>query len=308
MNKEQILVVGSSNLDYVINMENIPVVGETVMGTSFEMAFGGKGANQAYACARLGGNTCFLSAVGMDKDTDLMLQNFEKEKADISHILRLEQDPTGRAYIYVNAQGNNCIVVVSGANSSCTPAYLETCLPELEKANLVMLQMEIPQESVYYMIEQAYRLQKPILLNPAPAPDFIPDEILKKLDYITPNETELQKLTGILVEDLSSAKVAASTLIKKGVKNVIVTLGNNGALLVNHETCAHFPGKKVPVVDSTAAGDTFNAALAVYLTENHSIAEAIQFANYAGALSVSKKGAQSSVPKRSEVAAMIENK
>ncbi len=301
MQKKKILVIGSTNLDFIINMKKIPVPGETVMGDSLEIAFGGKGANQAYACGNLGGDIVFLCAVGSEKESDQMLSSLSKAGVDITHVLVNKEQPTGRAYIYVNEQGNNCIVVVAGSNNLCTEEYIKQNHAILEQADIIMLQMEIPLSAVCYAVREANRLGKTVILNPAPMPDSFPEELLPLIDYLTPNETELEHVSGMAVRDIPSARKAAELLLKKGLKNVIVTLGKRGALLVGQNGSRHFPATDTPVVDTTAAGDTFNAGFAVYLSERRPVDSAITFANCAAGISVTRKGAQPSIPKRSEI-------
>ena len=298
---KKILVIGSTNLDFVIQMDALPEPGETLLCRSFARVPGGKGANQAYACGRLGGTPRFLSAVGKDGFGTSIIEGLQRAGVDCSDVIFSETEDTGMAMICVNASGSNSIVVIPGANRSCTKTYIQSLKPLLEEADIVLAQMEIPLDGVYYAMKLAYERGKITILNPAPAPESIPEDIYPCLHYITPNETELQKLTGCRVATLEDAAEAAGILLKKGVANVIVTLGGKGALLDNREMETLYAAPQVPVVDTTAAGDTFNGALAVKLAEGAEIGQAIPFANAAAALAVSRKGAQTSVPSRAEV-------
>ena len=297
---KKILVIGSSNLDFVIRVGEMPAVGETLLGQSLERIPGGKGANQACACGRLGGDTTFLSAVGTDGLGDVVLENLIAAGVDCSRVARCPGN-TGIAVIYVNDAGNNSIVVVPGANSACDRGYLAETWDLVEQANIVIAQLEIPHDAVWDVLRRAHDLGKVTILNPAPAPDSLPEDLYPCLDYITPNETELQKLTGLPVGTAEEAKAAAAVLLARGVEQVVVTLGEKGALLKSRTREQLFPALPVEAVDTTAAGDTFNGAMAVRLAEGAVIEEAIRFANAASALAVSRKGAQTSIPDRGEV-------
>lgn len=301
---KKILVIGSSNLDFVIRVSEMPAVGETLLGQSLERIPGGKGANQACACGRLGGNTTFLSAVGTDGLGDVVLENLIATGVDCTRVAHSVGN-TGMAVIYVNDAGNNSIVVVSGANSTCDQEYFSQTWDLVEQADIVVAQMEIPHDAVYEVMRRAYGMGKVTILNPAPAPDDLPADLYACLHYITPNETELQKLTGLPVGTVEEAKAVAAVLLERGVGQVVVTLGEKGALLKSREREQLFPALPVKAVDTTAAGDTFNGAMAVRLAEGADIGAAITFANAASALAVSRKGAQTSIPSRAEVEALL---
>ncbi len=298
---KKILVIGSSNIDFVVNVPYMPAVGETIMGGDFTKIPGGKGANQAFACGKLGGDTAFLSTVGDDDLGQLMIHNLASAGVDTRSMRPVEGKPTGMALIYVNKQGNNSIVVVAGANTDCSVEYIEEKNKIFGKSDILLVQMEVPHESVYYAIKKAKSMGIMVILNPAPAPDSIPDEIYKCVDVITPNETELQKLSGCEIVTEEDAKCGSKVLLQKGVKNVLVTLGSKGAMLVNEKEATLFSPPDIKVVDTTAAGDTFNAAFSVMVAEEKSFHDAIRFANIASTISVSRKGAQTSVPSRQEV-------
>lgn len=298
---KKILIIGSLNMDMVISMKHMPVVGETVLGGDPTYIPGGKGANQAYAAGNLGGNAAMLGCVGNDSHGRALLDSLKRSGMDCSGLPMMEQYPTGMAVIYVNGEGNNSIVVIAGANRACDVDYLKAHDEMIRESDYVIFQMEIPYEAVYYGIRRAKELGKTVILNPAPAPDKLPDEILEKVDYLTPNETEIAKLTGKPDERMENIKLGAEELLRKGVKNILVTLGNQGAMLLNQEGVQCYPTRKVDAVDTTAAGDCFNAAFVVGLSEGMTNAEAIQFANTASSIAVTRKGAQSSIPTREEV-------
>jgi ribokinase len=303
---QNILVIGSLNMDMVINMKRMPQIGETVLGTSIRYVPGGKGANQAYAAGRLQGNVKMLGCVGQDNFGIELTNSLEQAGVDTGSIIHCPGESTGMAVIYVNSEGNNSIVVTPGANSKCSEDYIREKENILNASDILLLQMDVPVMTVYYLINRAYELGKTIILNPAPASDEIPDEMLAKLDYITPNETELSKIMGMRRMTTGEITHAAEALVDRGVKNVIVTMGDRGAMLVNKDGAEIFPAIKAgKVVDTTAAGDCFNAAFAVALAEGKSHREAFQFANAASAIVVTRSGAQSSIPSREETETLL---
>lgn len=304
MEQSKILVIGSLNMDWVIKIPHTLAEGETILGTFTDEVPGGKGANQAYAVASLGGSATLLGAIGTDKIGEKLIGNLNKVGVNTSHIASIPNTKSGLALIHVNDKGNNSIVVLPNANAEVSKQYIDEKQKLIEETDILMLQMEIPLETVYYAIDKAYHLNKKVILNPAPAPKFIPDEVLGKIDYITPNQTELEILSGIPAKTIEAAEKGAKVLLEKGVKNVLVTLGDQGALFVNPEQTMHIKGETVSVEDTTAAGDCFNGAFAVYLAEGRSIEEAIGFANKASAIAVTRKGAQASIPRRSELGAL----
>lgn len=287
-------------MDLAIEMKRMPVAGETVLGMELEYIPGGKGANQACAAARLGGNVKMLGCIGGDEFGEVLVKNLMTCGVDMSDLKRSDRKSTGIASIYVDRQGNNTIVVVPGANMECDVEYLREYDIVLQKSDYVILQMEIPQEAIYYAICRAKELGKTVILNPAPAPDSLPDSILEKLDYITPNETELMKLSKKEGNSLEDFIEGAKALLDKGVKNVLVTLGEKGALLVNEKMSEVFPVRKVVAVDTTAAGDCFNGAFVVAMAEGKNEYEAVMFANAASSIAVTRNGAQTSIPDREE--------
>ncbi len=298
---QNILVIGSLNTDMVIHMKEIPRVGQTVMGKLQGYVPGGKGANQAYAAAKLGKGVSMLGKVGDDDLGKQLIDNLSNVGVDVSKISCQSGEVSGLAVIYVNEQGNNSIVVLPAANSTCDVNFIAENEQIISKSKIILIQLEIPLEAAYFAIHLAHKNGCTVILNPAPAPDSIPDDVLKMVDYLTPNETELEKLAGTPVIDIDTARNAAKILLKKGTKNVIATLGREGAILANNESSKIFKVEDIEVVDTTAAGDTFNAAVAVGLSENMSIDDAIIFANKAARICVSRNGAQSSIPSRAEV-------
>lgn len=303
--ERNILIVGSLNMDMTICMKRMPQKGETVMGKNLSYIPGGKGANQACASGKLGGRTTMLGCVGKDSFGKRQLENLKKNNIEISNIKEMETQPTGTAVIYVEDKGDNSIVVIAGANACCDREYLLEHDFLFYSHDYFVFQMEIPYETVYYGITRAKELGKTTILNPAPAPDEIPDKILNKIDYLIPNETELIKLSGFSSISEENIRKGARILLSRGVKNVIVTLGDKGVFLVNQNTEKIFPARKVQAIDTTAAGDCFNGAFAVALAEGRKLEEAISFANLASSIAVTRKGAQSSIPDRKEVEALI---
>lgn len=301
MKSSNILVIGSLNMDWIIKVPRTPLAGETLTG-EFSLAVpGGKGANQAFAASNLGGQVYMLGAVGTDEDGTTLIQTLQHAHVHTEAVAQLKHHKTGLALIYVNHEGDNTIVVLPNANAQVDHAAIDAHQTLLHQSDFVLLQMEIPEETLYYAIDLAHELGKTIILNPAPAPDAIPDCILSKIDYLTPNETELATLSGIPVDTLENIEKACQYLIHKGVKNVITTLGARGALLVNAERTTHFKGYPAHAIDTTAAGDSFNGALVTYLSQGKTIDEAIDFGNKVASITVTRVGAQSSIPSLEEV-------
>lgn len=299
--KKRILVVGSLNMDLILRISEMPRVGETIIGQELRYSPGGKGANQAYTVGRMGGEVSMLGAVGNDGFGAELLQNLSGAGVDISKIQRDSSLPTGTAVIYVDDEGNNNIVVVSGANTQCDKAYLEQHDHMLRACDYLLLQLEIPPSAAWYAVRRAKELGKTVLLNPAPAPKEIPGDILSLLDYITPNETELASLSGMACNTDQEIELAAQKLAHAGVSNVLVTLGAQGGLWTNGKDTFRFPSADLKAVDSTGAGDCFNGALVTALAEGQTLDYAISFASAASGIAVTRMGAQSSLPSREEV-------
>lgn len=300
MKANKVLVVGSSNTDMVIKTHHFPSPGETILGGRFLMNAGGKGANQAVAAARLGGVVTFVGKIGDDIFGKQAVQQLEDEGINVDFVSVDPENPSGVALITVDQKGENSIVVASGSNGTLSPADFDKTLDELGESGFVLMQLEIPIPTVEYIARIAALKQKKVILNPAPAAE-LSFELLQNLYLITPNETEAELLTGIKVNDEQSALKAASALHEKGVEIVIITMGAAGAFLLANGIPELIKAPKVEAVDSTAAGDTFNGALVVALSEGRSIHDSIVFANKAAAISVTRIGAQSSVPYRSEI-------
>lgn len=298
--KRQILVVGSSNTDMVIKAAHLPRPGETILGGTFFMNPGGKGANQAVAIARLGGPVTFICKTGSDIFGHQSQQLFEEEGINTSYVFSDSGNPSGVALITVDEKAENCIVVASGANANLLPSDLEKAEEAIERADLVLMQLEVPMETVCFVADIAWQKGKKVILNPAPAHP-LPADLLRHLYLITPNETEAEMITGVKITDESSAGEAARALSGMGVQHVIITLGLKGALIYSNGKAEMVPALKVEAVDTTAAGDVFNGALTVALSEGRSLKEAARFACKASAISVTRVGAQSSAPYRNEV-------
>ena len=300
----EIIVVGSSNTDMVIQSSSLPSPGETVLGNDLVVNAGGKGANQAVAAARLGGKVSFVAKVGTDSFGDDAVAEFKKNGIETRFVFQDPDRPSGVALIMVDKKGENCISVSLGANSSLSPEDVEVALSSIGRAGYLLIQLETPLATVAHTVSLASTYNIPVILNPAPAA-VLPDDVLQNIHLITPNQVEAALLTGISISSIPDAQAAAEALHKKGVKNVVITLGKKGAYVFGPGIDEHVPGVHANVVDTTAAGDTFNGALAVGLAEGQSLIDAVKFANRAAALSVSRLGAQQSVPWREELDAII---
>lgn len=291
----KIIVIGSSNTDMVIVSDRLPKPGETILGGQFLLNPGGKGANQAVAAAKLGGETHFVCKVGNDVFGEMARKQFIETGIHSEFVQTDSENPSGVALINVDAHGENCITVASGANGSLSKADVDNASILFEKENILLIQLEIPLESVWYAIEKAAKSGMKVILNPAPAAQ-IPDRVYPHLFAITPNETEIELLTGIAVTHLDEAKKAAAQLIEKGVQHVIITLGAQGAFYQSAHDELFVPTQAVKAVDTTAAGDCFNGALAVALSQQKSWLDAINFSCRAATYSVMHAGAQASMP------------
>ena len=296
----KIAVVGSSNMDLVVKSKRIPAVGETILGGDFIMVPGGKGANQAVAAAKLGAEVYFIAKLGNDVFAEQSLDNFKKEAVNTKHVIQTSEAPSGVALIMVDDEGNNLIVVAPGANQTLLPADVKRAESDIASCGAVVAQLEVPLETVEFAARLANDVGVPFILDPAPARELSP-ELLRMVDVLTPNETEAQILTGIEVTDEESARAASRNLLERDIKAVIITLGDKGYLLADSEETKYVSGQKVDAVDSTAAGDAFTGSLAVGIAENKTLLDAALFANYVAALSVTKMGAQSSMPTLQEV-------
>ena len=296
----RIVVVGSSNTDMVINMERLPLPGETLIGGDFFMNPGGKGANQAVAAVRLGGDVTFMTKVGNDTFGSRAISLYRAEGLDVRYALMDELHPSGVALIMVDAHGENCIAVASGANAHLTPADVDEAKDLIAGVDIVLMQLETPLDTVSHVARMARDKGKKVILNPAPA-RHLPESLLRDLYMLIANETEAELISGTQITDMDSVARAADVICSKGVENVVITLGAKGAFIREKGAYHQVPGMKVKAVDATAAGDTFCGAVCVALAEGKGIVEAVEFANRCAAITVTRRGAQSSLPYRREV-------
>lgn len=301
MTKPRIALVGSINHDLVARVPSIPRPGETLTGSSFAEIAGGKGANQAVAAARAGGHVTMVGRVGQDSFGPGLLANLEREGIESTHIQSTEGS-SGVALIAVDDAGENCIIVVPGANGLVSVADVEAAADAIRLSRLLMLQLEVPTATVLAAIAIAREAGVPVMLDPAPAPSNVPPELLK-VDIACPNETEAEALTDVVVTDDASAFAAADRLRELGVKQVLITRGADGVTVVTETVRAVVPTVSITPVDTTAAGDAFAGALAVELADGRELVEAVRFASVAGALAASRAGAQPSLPQRDAIEA-----
>lgn len=300
MDAKKIVVIGSCNTDMVIKSDRLPVPGETILGGTFMMNPGGKGANQAVAAARLGGQVTFISKTGNDLFGRQSIELYENEGINTDYIFSDAEHPSGVALISVDMNGENCIVVASGANATLSSKDIDKARTAVERADILLMQLEIPLDTVEYAAKLAYGKGIKVVLNPAPA-CYLPDSLLKCLYMIIPNKTEAEMLSGVKVTDWDSAKQAADIISSKGVSIVLITLGSLGALIKEGDQYYTVEATKVNAVDTTAAGDTFCGAVCVALSEGRSVCEAVKWANRASGITVTRMGAQSSLPYRREL-------
>lgn len=297
----RVTVIGSFMMDLVVRTNKIPERGETVIGKSFARYPGGKGINQAIAASRSGARVNMVGALGDDKFGDEFLKIMSEENINAEFVFKDNVLATGVGLITLENDGSNRIIVVPGANLSFRKEDLDNLHTLIKKSNILVVQLEIDFDMIMESINIAYGYDIPVLLNPAPARS-IPDSILSKLTYITPNEIEAEILTGIKVDSIENAELAAIKLLDKGINNVILTLGDRGAFIANNEICEHIPGYKVNnVVDTVAAGDSFNGAFVAGISSGKTIEESVKLANAAGAYSVSVSGAIPSIPFKKDI-------
>jgi ribokinase len=288
----------------ILRVAHVPRPGETLLGGEYSTAPGGKGANQAVAAARAGGRVAFVARLGRDLLGDAALAGFEKEGLGLAHVYRDPAQPSGVALIFVGADGENSIGVAGGANQQLSVRDIGRARGLISRARVLLLQLETPLETVEAAARIGRKAGVEVILNPAPA-CALPDSLLRDVSMITPNETEAALLSGRKVDDPASAARAAQVLLRRGLRTVIVTLGAKGALVTTDEGSRLIPGFKVKAVDTTAAGDVFNGALAVRLAEGRPLFEAVRFAHAAAALSVTRHGAQPSIPTRAKIEALL---
>ena len=296
---KNICVIGSLNMDLVVNVDKMPKPGQTIIGSNFKEVPGGKGANQAVAMARLNGNVSMIGKVGEDGFGQTLINSLKNDKVDTTYI-KTTKGATGVALITVDNNAQNSIVVSPGANFEVKEEDIDNNIEAIKNSDIVVLQLETPLNTIKYALKKSKELNKYTILNPAPALK-LDDEIIKNVDLLTPNETELEIISGVSIENEEDIQKAAQIMIEKGVKELIVTLGSKGSLYINKEKSIFKKAYKVEAVDTTAAGDSYTAALAVALSKDKNIEEAMDFASKVGALSVLKEGAQSSLPTLEDV-------
>ncbi|AIU90350.1 ribokinase [Pectobacterium odoriferum] len=305
MKTGKLVVLGSINADHILNLEQFPRPGETVIGEQYSVAFGGKGANQAVAAGRSGADIAFIACVGEDDIGTRICQQLSKDNIDVSAVEAISGETTGVALIFVNADAENMIAINAGANAAVSTDYLHRHQQHIIDASALLMQLESPLETVIAAAKLAHEHQTKVILNPAPARE-LPDELLSLVNMITPNETEAQFLTGITVETEEDAARAAQVLHDKGIETVLITLGSRGVWLSENGQGQRIPGYRVKAVDTIAAGDTFNGALVTALLENKPMSSAVKFAHAAAAIAVTRRGAQPSVPWREEIDAFLQ--
>lgn len=296
----KLVVLGSINADHILNLESFPTPGETVTGHHYQVAFGGKGANQAVAAGRSGADIAFIACTGDDDIGERVRRQLQSDGIDVAPVRAVKDQSTGVALIFVNAEGENVIGIHAGANAALSVEQVEVEKARIAGAQALLMQLESPLESVLAAAKIAHQHQTTVVLNPAPARE-LSDELLALVDIITPNETEAEKLTGIRVENDDDAANAARVLHAKGIGTVMITLGSRGVWVSHEGQGRRVPGFKVQAIDTIAAGDTFNGAFVTALLEGIALDEAIRFAHAAAAIAVTRKGAQPSVPWREEI-------
>lgn len=300
MERKKIIVLGSCNTDMVIKSDRIPVPGETILGGAFMMNSGGKGANQAVAAARLGGDVTFIAKTGNDLFGKQSIQQYKEEGINTNYIASDPNLPSGVALITVDKAGENCIVVAMGANSTLIPDDFKKAENEIKSAEVLLMQLETPISTIEYAAAFANQNGVKVILNPAPA-QSLSDTLLSNLYMLILNETEAELISGIKVDNFEDARKAAKAISDKGVEKVIITMGSHGSICKDDENYLEIPAHKVNATDTTAAGDTYCGAIAVAIAEGKTIEEGIKFATKCSAVTVTKMGAQASIPTRKEV-------
>ncbi len=301
----KLAVLGSINADHILNLAHFPRPGETVIGKQYQIAFGGKGANQAVAAGRAGADIAFIACVGADDIGERIRQQLQQDRIDTAPVETVADESTGVAMIFVNGEGENNIGIYSGANAALTPARVAQHQQVIADADALLMQLESPLESVLAAAKIARAQQTQVILNPAPA-TALSDELLALIDIITPNETEAEIITGIAVKSDEDAARAAAALHAKGIATVLITLGRRGVWLSEQGNGVRIPGFSVQAIDTIAAGDTFNGAFITARLEGVAMHDAVRFAHAAAAIAVTRPGAQPSVPWRTEIDAFLQ--
>ena len=299
MGNVTITIVGSNNMDLITYMDRMPKEGETIFARDFEMGFGGKGANQAVACAKLGAEVHMVTKVGEDLFGPEVIRNFKEYRVNCDLIESVPDVSSGVAPIFVDQDGNNRIFVVKGANDMVDIEAVERARNRIAKSDFLLMQLEIPVETVYYAIKVASEVNTRVILNPAPA-DSLDKEYLKDVFLLAPNESEIKSLAGGRIGSLAEMEEIAENLVDEGIENVVVTLGKEGALIANSEGVDMVPARKVTPVDTTGAGDAFIGSLSVFLAEGRPLKRAVELANNYAAWSTLKRGTQKSFLSRDE--------
>jgi ribokinase len=291
----KVAVVGSANVDLVFYVDRLPLPGETRYGQAAIQCVGGKGANQAVAAARFGVPVDFFGKVGSDQYGDFILQNLQENRVNINTVFKVKECPSGMASVWVDQNGNNCIIYIPGANKYVDTDYAKQIMPFLTKADILLLQLEIPKETIEYILDNLPKHSPLVILDPAPVQDLVSLPV-ERIDILTPNLIEMQLLTGE-----KAIEKMGKELLNLGIKTIICKAGENGAFLISKQVFRHFPAFPVTPIDTTGAGDAFNGVLAGALAEGRSLEEALYWANAAGALSCTRRGAQPSFPMREEL-------
>ena len=302
MNK--VCVLGSMNMDLVVKVNDIPRVGETILSKSFEKIAGGKGVNQAVAAKRCGAEVSIIAKIGKDENGQILKDKLKEDNIDVKYVFEDNNESTGMAFIMVNENGNNSIIVVAGSNMTINKEEIEVSLEKIKESDILIAQFETSEEITLEAFKKAKEFGKVTILNPAPAKK-INEELLKVTDIIVPNETEVEVLTGITIEILEEANKAGQVFLEKGVKFVVITLGDKGAVIIGKDFCELVPAYKVNAIDTTAAGDSFIGGLSSKLDykniNKQTLIEAVNFGNKVSSISVQRKGAQPSIPYLKEI-------
>ncbi|GHP13951.1 ribokinase [Lentilactobacillus fungorum] len=304
MTQSDVLVIGSNMIDLITYIDRMPIEGETVEAPDFQMGFGGKGANQAVAAARLGSKVSFITMVGNDTFGQQQLANFKENQIDTTGV-GTGTKSSGAAPIFVEPSSDNRILIIKGANNELTPAVLDQHVDLIKNAKIIVLQQEIPLETNYHAIDLANQFNVPVLLNPAPANKDLDINHVSNVNFFSPNETELATLTGMPTTNLTEIKQAAQHMVQMGVNNMIITLGSKGVLWVNKDTSDLIPAVKVKAVDTTGAGDSFIGSFAHYFAQGEAIPTALKHANQYAAITVTRQGTQKSYPTAAELASLV---